>query len=197
MEQPPTIPPASPIPVSPVPTIPSPVQVPQAQPPQAQPLATPQANNASSSSTITYTGFGQRFLALLIDIVILTVVNIIIGTAITLSFVLTGLLKEQGAPIIQTLVSLLTMILTMLINTGYLVFFTAKKGQTLGKKAMKIKVVHEETQQFPGFAHAFLRETIGRFLSGVLLFLGYFWMIWDKKKQSWHDKLGKTIVIKV
>lgn len=41
-----------------------------------------------------------------------------------------------------------------------------------------------------------LRETIGKFLSGLVLGLGYFWAIWDKDSQAWHDKIAGTVVIK-
>jgi len=30
----------------------------------------------------------------------------------------------------------------------------------------------------------------------VALFLGFFWIIWDKKKQGWHDKIAGTLVVK-
>ena len=35
-----------------------------------------------------------------------------------------------------------------------------------------------------------------RWLSAIPLLLGYFWMLWDPKKQTWHDKLVSTIVVK-
>ena len=55
--------------------------------------------------------------------------------------------------------------------------------------------------------HAIMRDTyvgpgraIGRyfakFLSGLVIGLGYFWMLWDPKKQTWHDKLVNTVVVK-
>jgi uncharacterized RDD family membrane protein YckC len=36
-----------------------------------------------------------------------------------------------------------------------------------------------------------------RILSALPLFLGYFWMIWDGEKQTWHDKLVGTVVVPV
>jgi uncharacterized RDD family membrane protein YckC len=36
-----------------------------------------------------------------------------------------------------------------------------------------------------------------RILSALPLFLGYFWMIWDAEKQTWHDKLVGTVVVPV
>jgi uncharacterized RDD family membrane protein YckC len=34
------------------------------------------------------------------------------------------------------------------------------------------------------------------FLSGQILGLGYFWMLWDDNDQTWHDKIVKSIVVK-
>ena len=63
--------------------------------------------------------------------------------------------------------------------------------------ALKIKVVKEDTGEVPGFAKAFLREMVGKFLSSLVFGLGYFSVLWDKDKQAWHDKIAGTVVIKV
>jgi uncharacterized RDD family membrane protein YckC len=31
----------------------------------------------------------------------------------------------------------------------------------------------------------------------IVLFLGFLWMIWDQEKQTWHDKIAGTIVIRL
>lgn len=35
-----------------------------------------------------------------------------------------------------------------------------------------------------------------RWLSSIPLGLGYFWMLWDGRKQTWHDKLVGSLVVK-
>ena len=65
-----------------------------------------------------------------------------------------------------------------------------------GKIALKIKVVRIDTLPMT-YMTAFLREVVGKFLSGLVFALGYFWMIWDKNKQTWHDHLAKTQVVRV
>ncbi|MEC8486226.1 MAG: RDD family protein, partial [Actinomycetota bacterium] len=47
------------------------------------------------------------------------------------------------------------------------------------------------------FWRAFGRELFGNVISGQILYLGYLWMIWDKDRQTWHDKVAGTIVVKV
>lgn len=83
------------------------------------------------------------------------------------------------------------------LATIYYVYLTGRSGQTLGKWLLNIKVVVVGTKDHPDYLHAFVRETIGQIISAALLFLGYFWMIWDKDKQTWHDKIARTAVIKI
>ena len=39
--------------------------------------------------------------------------------------------------------------------------------------------------------------TSPRILSGSICYLGYFWMLWDPQKQTWHDKIVNSVVVKV
>jgi len=64
---------------------------------------------------------------------------------------------------------------------------------TLGKSVMGIKVVDENGDRMT------LSKSVGRNLSKVLsyfvIFLGFIWILFDKKKQGWHDKINKTFVV--
>lgn len=73
----------------------------------------------------------------------------------------------------------------------------AKTGQTWGRRLAGVKVVNANTGEPPGWGKAIGRSLFERIISGQLLFLGYLWMLWDKNKQTWHDKVAGTIVIKV
>ena len=37
----------------------------------------------------------------------------------------------------------------------------------------------------------------GRIISTIPLFLGYFWMLWDREKQCWQDKIAGSVVVPV
>ncbi|MGH9084929.1 MAG: RDD family protein [Acidimicrobiales bacterium] len=69
-------------------------------------------------------------------------------------------------------------------------------GQTLGKRATGIRVVSASTGQ-PGIG---VGRAIGRYfariLSAIPCALGYLWMLWDGKKQTWHDKIVGSYVVK-
>ena len=77
---------------------------------------------------------------------------------------------------------------------GYWIVFTAIWGQTLGKMALGIKVVDREGRP-PGLWKAFLREVVGKLLSGVVIYIGYIWVAFDGEKRGWHDHIAGTYVV--
>jgi uncharacterized RDD family membrane protein YckC len=121
-------------------------------------------------------GFGRRFAASLLD-------GIVIALA---SAILEALLKGTGY------------VLAILLGiTYYTVLEGGPRGQTLGKQALSIRVISLEPGGGPiGYGRGFIRY-IGRILSTIPLFLGYFWMLWDRESQCWHDKLARDVVVPI
>ena len=80
----------------------------------------------------------------------------------------------------------------------YLIWFLSllRQGVTPGKKLLGLQVVSAQTGATPGFGAMFLREIVGRFLSGLFLGIGYLWALFDKNGQAWHDLLAGTVVVK-
>jgi uncharacterized RDD family membrane protein YckC/uncharacterized membrane protein len=75
----------------------------------------------------------------------------------------------------------------------YNLVYMVKSGVSVGKKFMNLQVVGINTQQVSA-GKMVVRETIGKVLSGMLG-LGYVWILIDKQRQGWHDKLAQTIVV--
>ena len=118
--------------------------------------------------------FGIRFVALLIDVVLLGVV----GALITAIF----------RPVIGS-------VLQIVIGLAYYAYLEGSpSGQTVGKKAMNIRVVDFNTGGPIGPTRALIRY-LGRIVSSIPCLLGYFWMLWDSEKQTWHDKIATTVVV--
>ncbi|MDP1794540.1 MAG: RDD family protein [Acidimicrobiales bacterium] len=117
--------------------------------------------------------FGQRLVASLID-----------GTLVVIVwFVLTLALDQVG------------LILSVLAALAYYAYLEGSpSGQTLGKRVMDIRVIDAETGEPIGYGRAVLRF-FSRFLSSLLCALGYFWMLWDPNKQTWHDKITADVVV--
>lgn len=86
--------------------------------------------------------------------------------------------------------------LSLVMSILYYVGLQGYMGQTLGKKVMGIRVVDEKGQK-PSYFTFFLREIIGKFVSAIILLIGYFMILWDSKKQGLHDKIASTYVVKV
>lgn len=84
---------------------------------------------------------------------------------------------------------------SFLIGLGYSVWMLGTYGQTVGMKIFKIKILKENGAKV-SYKDALLRY-FASILSVIALFIGYLWMIWDEKKQTWHDKLAKTVVVKL
>jgi uncharacterized RDD family membrane protein YckC len=84
--------------------------------------------------------------------------------------------------------------LALLVGIAYYTYCEGgERGQTIGKSACGIRVRSIEGGPL-GYTRGFLRY-IGRILSTIPIFLGYFWMLWDPQKQTWHDKIANSVVV--
>ncbi len=77
----------------------------------------------------------------------------------------------------------------------YYVYLHATYGQTFGKMAMKIKVVNEDGTPLD-YPKAFLRW-MGYFLCDLTFYIGYLWAAFDHRKQGLHDKVCRTVVVRI
>jgi uncharacterized RDD family membrane protein YckC len=68
-------------------------------------------------------------------------------------------------------------------------------GLTPGKWIMGIRVVRIDNAVPASFWRMVLRQTIGYWLSAIICYLGFLWALFDANRQTWHDKLAKTLVI--
>lgn len=69
-------------------------------------------------------------------------------------------------------------------------------GQTLGKRAMGIRTVDALTGGSIGAGRAIGRYLFKAFISANVCMLGYLWAFWDGRKQTWHDKVVTSVVVK-
>lgn len=71
-----------------------------------------------------------------------------------------------------------------------------RTGQTLGKKILRISLVHEAGRRPIGSWSCFWRSFLHS-VDSIPLYLGWLWPLWDGKRQTFADKIQGTIVIKV
>jgi uncharacterized RDD family membrane protein YckC len=125
----------------------------------------------------SYANWGQRFLGTLVDgLVFLPPYLLIIFAQKTPLIVIIGVLVLFGLAVWQ------------LIMEG-------RTGQTLGKKALGIRLLKEETGQPLGVGMAFVRR-LAHFLDSIACYLGWLWPAWDAKRQTFADKVCGSIVIR-
>jgi uncharacterized RDD family membrane protein YckC len=103
-------------------------------------------------------------------------------------------LPSDGMQILAIFILLLTYVGFM--SYSALVMAMWAYGLTPGKWMLGIRVIKAEAGSPAGFWRMFLRETIGRIVSGILCYLGYLWAVVDANRQGWHDKIAKTLVIR-
>jgi uncharacterized RDD family membrane protein YckC len=68
-----------------------------------------------------------------------------------------------------------------------------KTGQSVGKRATKIRLVGKETNAPIGARNACIRDLVH--ILDALTLVGYLWPLWDEKRQTFADQIMKTIVI--
>lgn len=132
-----------------------------------------------------YAGFWMRFVAYLIDMIVVYATASLLNT---LSF---GLLNKQiDFPILgEESLSYVIVIFTYFIAMTY--FFS----QTLGKMIMKIKVETNKGDKL-SFTDVIYRELVGRLLTIFLANLPYLAIAFTNKKKGLHDFIADTVVVK-
>lgn len=68
------------------------------------------------------------------------------------------------------------------------------QGQSLGKRALGMRLLSEQTGQPIGTLNAFLRD-ICHFVDSIICYVGYLFPLWDAKRQTLADKIMHTVVV--
>lgn len=117
--------------------------------------------------------FGTRFVALLVDVVIIGV----------------------GVIILARILGRFGQVASLVAGLAYFTYFEGSpSGQTLGKRVMNIRVVDIETGGPLGHFRALLRAVMLS-VSILVCFIGCLWMLWDRERQTWHDKVAGSVVV--
>ncbi|MBX6342036.1 MAG: RDD family protein [Thermomicrobiaceae bacterium] len=147
--------------------------------------STPTAG-APSSAAAAYAGFWRRFFAVVVDSIIVSIpANIVAG--MFGAAVIVGESGVQYRPLESSLQAIF-----LIVYETYLI--ANWNGQTLGKKLLGVRVVSADGQ--PISIERALARSAMKLVSGFALLLGYLWMLWDARSQTWHDKVARTYVVK-
>lgn len=133
------------------------------------PMAVPMGASAAASEVLSFprASFWERLGAAFLDVIIVSILGTLVGG------------PPQG----------------LLVALAYFAGMWAWKGTTVGGVVLNLKVVRLDDKPVT-FAVALVRG-LAAALSVIVLFLGFLWMIWDREKQTWHDKIAGTVVIRL
>lgn len=139
------------------------------------------------SAKINFAGFWVRFFAYLFDI--------------SITYLIVSFISPLFVLFIPGWTRFLSLILANILRLIYFVFFWFKYSATPGKMLFKLRIekINNKKENIKNkltFITAIIRY-LSSYISGTILFLGYFWVAFDEKKQGWHDKIAKTIVVRL
>lgn len=146
-----------------------------------------------------YASWGQRVGAFLIDSIPSIIGQIIfyIGYFAFIVNLTRAAQTGSGTPSAAGVIPMVIGGIVLLAALGWQIYnrwiVMGRTGQSWGKRVLKISLLSEETGQPIGPLNAFLRDLV-HILDGIL-YIGYLWPLWDEKKQTFSDKIMKTMVL--
>jgi uncharacterized RDD family membrane protein YckC len=140
----------------------------------------------SANITTKYAGFWIRFVAVMVDGIILVIP---IGA---LQFLTSAVSLSSGLP--SKTVSIISALVYLLVTWGYFSLMTYFAGATLGKMLVGITVKSDDLGKL-SFGRVILRETLGKIISQVTIYIGFIIAGFTKKKQGLHDMIARSVVV--
>lgn len=138
---------------------------------------------SSWSNSPEYAGFWQRALAFLIDWLLVIVISMpVIVVAFGADYASLDPMRRAWD------------VLTLVVVAVVVVGFWRYCGATPGKLALDLKIVDAQTGAAPTTGRLVLR-LLCYLVSALPLYLGFLWIAVDRRKQGWHDKIARTVVI--
>ena len=146
-------------------------------------------------------GFWIRFLAVIIDVIIIGVVSAIIRIPLGLAGLGVGLGLGRNPDPNQVLAALpalmsligLSFLINMALTLAYDVYFLTTKGATPGKMALGLKVTRADGG--PISAGLAIGRYFAKFLSSITFCIGFIIAGFDREKRALHDHICGTRVV--
>lgn len=176
-----------------------------AQPQQYQPYGQAYAQQPAYGAwapppyltTEYFGGFWIRFVAIIIDGLVLTIPSMLVSLAVLAVFGFgPGSMMNPQVTITPEyqLANNVSTFFQILLAWPYYALMHSKKGATVGKLALGLRVV-DENGMYPSFARATGRY-FSTLISGVICAIGYIMAGFHGQKRSLHDIIAGTWVIR-
>lgn len=139
-----------------------------------------------------YGNFGRRFVALLVDSILLGLVNGVVGAVVGGVLAATGGLGSQESLLImQWGLNLFGGLVGLSVD----ILFIRKYDATPGKMALGLKVLRANGDKLS--VGRIIGRFFGEYVSGIILGIGYIMAGFDDQRRTLHDRMCDTRVIKV
>ena len=146
---------------------------------------------------VKYAGFWIRLVAFIIDWIVIAIIGAILGGIFwmfTFPFWIWGWVADGGEMMQPFWFTNFPM---WAITAAYFICFWARKGETPGMMALKIRMVHADGTNFKWDWGQALLRFLGYILCWITLGLLFLWVAFDGRKQGIHDKIADTYVVKL
>jgi uncharacterized RDD family membrane protein YckC len=140
---------------------------------------------------LRFAGHGARLVAYFLDAVVVSL--LVLGVVIALGLLTAGLAISGAAPL-AVVSGLLVVLSVFAISLGYFPWFWVNGGATPGMRIFGLRVVRDRDGGPIGWGEAILR-VIGLWIGGAVFYLGYIWILIDKRRRGWHDLIAGTVVV--
>jgi len=118
---------------------------------------------------------------------------IVIALYIMAGFILVGSYKAVTGEFPGAFPASVDLSVLFIICFFYYTHSWMRGGQTIGMKSWRIKLISEYKPQMR-LTQCMLRTGIG-FFSLLIVGLGYWWALFDKRQRTWHDMASMTRIV--
>lgn len=142
-----------------------------------------------------YGGFWIRFVAVIIDGVILAIAGFILRIPLAAVITLTPARTGDFGAMLPMLVGLggLMILIQIALQAAYETYFLATRGATPGKMVLGLKVIRSDGS--PLSVGVALGRYFAKWISSIILMIGYIMAGIDPEKRALHDRICDTRVI--
>lgn len=140
-------------------------------------------------SQYEYATFRRRLLAMILDQLILLIPVLII--ALTIGVMIGIFIPTYNEAMLELIGNFISVIITWLY---YAIMESSAKKATFGKLLLRLQVT-----DLNGDRISFMRATgryFGKIISGMILLIGYFMVLFTDRKQGLHDMMAGCLVLK-
>jgi len=148
---------------------------------------------------VEFAPHGARLVAYLVDGAIVIAVAVILLLVVGAVFIGGTSMSTDGETLLvgpgAVLATVLLMVGVLFLVLLYFPVFWARGGQTPGMWLFGLRIVRDLDGGRIGWGTAFLRM-LGLYASSSVFYLGFIWILVDKRRRGFHDLIAGTVVVK-